>query len=47
MKTGSTAEVNHLLGVIPDAAALASIEQLEAITRAILDDLSPVVGEGR
>ena len=35
------------LGVIPDAAHLANIEQPEAITRAILEHLSPGVKEGR
>ena len=35
------------LEVIPDAAHLANIEQPEAITRAILEHLSPGVKEGR
>ena len=35
------------LEVIPDAAHLANIEQPEAITRAILEHLSPLVKEGR
>jgi 3-oxoadipate enol-lactonase len=35
------------LEVIPNAAHLANIERPEAITQAILDHLSPVVGEGR
>ena len=35
------------LEVIPDAAHLANMEQSEAITRAILEHLSPVVKEGR
>jgi 3-oxoadipate enol-lactonase len=33
------------LEVIPDAAHLANIEQPEAVTQAILNHLSPVVGE--
>ena len=35
------------LGVIPDAAHLANIEQPEAVTQAIPDHPSPVVREGR
>lgn len=35
------------LEVIPDAAHIANVEQPEAITRAILEHLSPIVKEGR
>jgi hypothetical protein len=47
MRTGSAVEVHHLLEVIPYAAHPANIERPDAITQAILDHLSPVVGEGR
>jgi 3-oxoadipate enol-lactonase len=48
-QAGSIRDSIHDAGpeVIPDAAHLANVEQPEAITRAILDHLGPIVREGR